>query len=95
MCVSVFDVSVPARPCRISFVFLFLSAIRSVSAPVVAIDAEHNDDRALKLAPDQFRQLRTRVHLAAGARVMLTSNQLWDVRTVQSGLMNGARAARS
>ena len=58
---------------------------------VVAIDAEHNDARAASRPPDEFRQLRTRAHLAVGARVMLTSNQLWDERTVQAGLMNGAR----
>ena len=53
--------------------------------------AEHSDERASRLAPEKFNQLRTRVHLAIGARVMLTSNVLWEERTVQTGLMNGAR----
>ena len=59
--------------------------------PVLAFDAEHNEDRAAQRRPEEFNQLRTRVHLAAGASVMLISNQMWNTRTVQSGLMNGAR----
>jgi ATP-dependent exoDNAse (exonuclease V) alpha subunit len=59
--------------------------------PVLAFDAVHNEDRAAKRPPDEFYQLRTRVHLAVGASVMLIANQIWDTRTVQLGLMNGAR----
>ena len=61
------------------------------NVPVIAVDASHTDPRAAARPPEEFRQLRTRVHLAPGARVMLTANDMWDVRTVQMGLMNGAR----
>ena len=59
--------------------------------PVLAFDAEHNEERAALRRPEEFNQLRTRVHLAVGAPVMLIANHIWNTRTVQSGLMNGAR----
>jgi ATP-dependent DNA helicase PIF1 len=68
-----------------------VSLATATSSPVVAFDAEHNDARAAKRPPEEFYQLRTRVHLAVGAHVMLIANQVWDARTVPVGLMNGAR----
>ena len=35
--------------------------------------------------------MRHALHLCVGARVILTTNKLWDVSTVPFGLMNGAR----
>ncbi|CAK0879229.1 unnamed protein product [Prorocentrum cordatum] len=60
-------------------------------APVFAFDAVHSDPRAEKRPPDEFYQLRTKVHLSVGAPVLLTSNLLWELRVVRFGLMNGAR----
>eukprot|EP00662_Eupelagonemidae_sp_cell21_P057762 gene57762-biopygen59097 len=64
---------------------------RESKKPVIRVDAEHNESEASKRPADEFRQLRTRVHLVEGAPVMLTVNIIWEMRTVRLGLMNGAR----
>ena len=58
---------------------------------VVKFQAESNRPGADTRPAEDFYQLRSQVHFAIGAPVMLIANMIWDTRTVQAGLMNGAR----
>ena len=53
-----------------------LAATKNV--PVLAFDAEHNEERAAHHRPEEFNQLRSHVHLAVGAPVMLVANQILE-----------------
>ena len=53
--------------------------------------AENSSTEAKELVKTEFNGLRQAVHLLLHAPVMLCVNQLWDVKTVPLGLMNGAR----
>ena len=66
-----------------------LAATKNV--PVLAFDAEHNEECAAQRRPEEINQLRPHAHLAIGAPVMLVANQIWNTHTVHSGLMHGAR----
>eukprot|EP00660_Eupelagonema_oceanica_P007192 gene7192-15539_t len=68
-----------------------LRLAQSSGQVVIRINAEHSDAAAARRPPDEFRGLRTQVHLVVGAPVMLLVNILYDVRGVLMGLMNGAR----
>ena len=65
--------------------------VTASGVPALAFAAEHSDEAAARRPSDEFYQLRTMVHMARGAPVMLTANLLWDTCTVKLGLMNGAR----
>ena len=61
---------------------------------VIRCEASHrNDVRGIgdNKKSDAFRNMRKALHLCVGAKVILTTNKIWDVSTVPLGLMNGAR----
>ncbi len=65
---------------------------RATKAKIHRIAASFSCGRARELAGQKkFDRLRSTVHLALGALVMLTSNTLWGRRVVPLGLCNGAR----
>ena len=63
----------------------------SSTGVVVRCEARHNKPGGDHRRAEDFKHVRQALHLCVGARVMLTQNRLWNVPTVPSGLMNGAR----
>ena len=63
----------------------------SIHGVVVRCAARHNSDRGHARDASEFRNLRTATHLKVGAKVILTTNRIWEADTVPLGLMNGAR----
>ena len=64
---------------------------RESAEPILLLKATRNDPRAASRPANSYRLLRAQIHLARGAKVMLLVNEIYDVRTVALGLINGAR----
>ena len=58
---------------------------------IVRCEAKHSHEKGDLRKSDDFRNVRKALHIRVGAKVTLCLNQIWDVPTVQLGLMNGAR----
>ena len=58
---------------------------------IVRCEAKHSHEKGDLRRSDDFRNVRKALHIRVGAKVTLCLNKIWDVPTVQLGLMNGAR----
>ena len=58
---------------------------------IVRCEAKHSHEKGDLRRSDDFRNVRKALHIRVGAKVTLCMNKIWDVPTVQLGLMNGAR----
>ena len=59
--------------------------------PLLRYEAVHNTPAGGNYAPEEFRGLRSKCHLAIGSPVLLLTNKIYGVDTVPIGLMNGSR----